>query len=202
MRPPSLLTRDRRRRAAKAITEATSPAPTAAILLLAVSWHSAPTAGSALSVGLLAALFAAGLPLAYVLRGVRRGQFSDHHIGAREHRRLPLVVGSVSVGVGLSLLALVGAPRELLALVAAMLVGLTATLAVTSWWKISIHTSVVAGALVIATLTFGTRFLLLLPAVAVVGWSRIELDDHTPAQVAAGAALGAGIAAGVFSLLR
>jgi hypothetical protein len=47
-----------------------------------------------------------------------------------------------------------------------------------------------------------TMVLILAPLVALVGWARVELRDHTPTQVTAGAAIGAIIAAIVFTYLR
>lgn len=58
------------------------------------------------------------------------------------------------------------------------------------------------GTAVILVLVFGPALLLVWPLVAVVGWSRIQFDDHTAAQVAAGAGMGALVAWSVFSLLR
>lgn len=69
-------------------------------------------------------------------------------------------------------------------------------------WKFSGHAAGVAGAVVILVLVFGPTLLALVPAVALVGWARVEVGDHTPAQVTAGAGLGALVAALVFSLLR
>jgi membrane-associated phospholipid phosphatase len=191
-----------RRRLARLVTEALAPAPTVALLLLVVAWRSAPSPAEALRWGLLAALFASLVPFAYILRGVRRRRLTDHHVGVREQRPLPLLVGIASVLAGLALLAAWGAPRDLVALVAAMAVGLATSLLVTLAWKISVHTAVVAGAVVILVLVFGPTLLALAPAVTLVGWARVEVGDHTPAQVVAGAALGATVAAVVFSLLR
>ena len=120
----------------------------------------------------------------------------------RALRPLVLLIGVTSVVVVLTLLVIGGAPRELVALVAAMLVGLVSSLLVTLAWKISIHTAVVAGAVVILVLVFGPLLLLLVPLVGLVSWARVELSDHSPAQVAAGAGLGALVAGIVFSLLR
>ena len=133
---------------------------------------------------------------------MRRRRLSDHHIGVREQRPLPLLVGIASVLVGLALLNAWGAPRDLVALVAAMAVGLATSLLVTLVWKVSVHTAVVAGAVAILVLVFGPTLLALAPLVALVGWARVEVGDHTPAQVVAGAGLGATVAAVVFSLLR
>jgi membrane-associated phospholipid phosphatase len=152
--------------------------------------------------GLIAALFAGLVPMAYIVGQVRRRRLSDHHVGVREQRRLPLLVGILSVLLGIGVLVLGEAPRELVALVAAMAVGLAASLLVTLAWKISIHVAVVAGAVVILVLVFGPAALSLVPLVVLVGWARVVMQDHTPAQTLAGAALGALVAASVFSLLR
>ena len=115
---------------------------------------------------------------------------------------MPLLVGIASVLIGLWLLTAWSAPRDLVALVGAMTVGLVVSLLVTLGWKISIHTAVAAGAAVILVLVFGPPLLALSPVVGLIGWSRVEIGDHTPAQVAMGAVLGAVVAAGAFSLLR
>ncbi len=191
-----------RQRLARLVTEIFAPAPTVALLLLLVAWHSAPTPGDALKWGLLAALFASILPFLYILRGVRRRQFTDHHVGVRAQRPLPLAIGIVSVIVGLLLLVLLGAPRELAALVGAMVAGLGTSILVTLFWKLSIHAAVTAGAVVVLVLVFGPALVVLVPLVAFVGWARVELGDHTAAQAVAGVALGATVAALVFTLLR
>ncbi|MGC4745073.1 phosphatase PAP2 family protein [Micromonospora sp. DT201] len=66
----------------------------------------------------------------------------------------------------------------------------------------SIHSAVAAGALVILMLTFGPRLVVAAPLLALVGWSRVRLRDHTVPQVLAGGVLGALIAATVFGALR
>lgn len=99
-----------------------------------------------------------------------------------------------------ALLVALGAPRELVALVAAMTVGLGACLAVTLVWKISVHSAAAAGVVVILTLVFGPAMARM--SLLVVGWARVELRKHTLAQVIVGSGLGAVVAAGIFELLR
>ncbi|MET7875626.1 phosphoesterase PA-phosphatase [Micromonospora profundi] len=189
-------------RIARLVTELTAPAVLVSLLMIAVSWHSSPGGGRGLAWGLLATLFVTGIPFAYILGGVRRGRFTDHHIGRREQRRVPLLVGLGSVTAGLALLAVLGAPRPLLALAVAGLVGLVVAVSVSHWWKMSIHSAVAAGTLVILAMTFGRGFLVAAPLLAVVGWSRVRLRDHTVPQVLAGGVVGALIAALAFGLLR
>jgi membrane-associated phospholipid phosphatase len=174
----------------------------ASLLLVVVAWHSAPGSAEGVRWGMIAALFAGLVPMAYIVGQVRRRRLSDRHVGVREQRRVPLLVGIVSVLLGIGVLVLGQAPRDLVALVAAMAVGLATSLLVTLAWKISIHVAVVAGAVTILTLVFGPAALMLAPLVVLVGWARVALHDHTPAQTVAGAALGALVAASVFSLLR
>jgi hypothetical protein len=67
------------------VTEALAPAVLMTLLLLAVGWHAAGQAGGeGLLWGLLASLFACLIPMGYIVRGVRRGSLTDHHVGLRE----------------------------------------------------------------------------------------------------------------------
>lgn len=83
-----------------------------------------------------------------------------------------------------------------------MALGLGISTLVTLAWKISIHVAVVAGTVVILLLVFGAGFLALAPIVALVGWARVELGDHTSTQAVFGAVLGAAVAGVVFTGLR
>ncbi|WP_406073990.1 phosphatase PAP2 family protein [Micromonospora sp. NBC_01638] len=189
-------------RVARLVTEVTAPAVLVSLLIITVSWHSARRPGQGLVWGLLATLFVTGIPFAYIVGGVRRGRLTDHHVGRRDQRRAPLLVGLGSVAAGLALLAVLGAPRPVLALAVAGLVGLVVAVSVSHWWKISIHSAVAGGTLVILMLTFGALLVVAVPLLALVGWSRVRLRDHTVPQVLAGGVLGALIAAVVFGLLR
>lgn len=191
-----------RQRLARLVTELLAPTPTVSALLLVVAWHSADSATEALRWALLATLFASLIPFLYILRGVRLRRLTDIHVKKREQRFGPLLVGVASVAVGFVLLLVLGAPRDLVALVGAMAVGLSTSTLVTLFWKVSVHTAVNAGAVVILVLVYGPPLLVLAPLVALVGWARVEVNDHSPTQVVAGAILGGAVAAGVFTLLR
>lgn len=189
---------------ARVLTEALSPIFLVVGLLMAVGWDADRANGwRGIGWGLLAALFAGILPYGIVMRWVRTGRVSDRHIRVREQRRVPLILGCASVIVGLVVLGWLGAPRVLIALVLAMLVGLATTLAVTIFWKVSVHSAVAAGTAVILLAVFGPLAALVsVPLTFAVGWSRVQLRDHTSAQVLAGFALGAAAAGIIFSLAR
>jgi membrane-associated phospholipid phosphatase len=189
-------------RGARIATEVFAPAVLVAALMVVVGWHAGSQAGVSRWWGLPGALFAAGIPLTYILRGVRQGKYSDHHIPEREHRRVPLLFGIASVIVGLVLLVMLDAPRDVLALLAAGMAGLVIFAAVTHWWKLSIHAGVAAGTVAVLTSVFGPLALLSVPLVPLICWARVRLSAHTTAQVVVGAALGALIAGTVFPGLR
>jgi len=96
----------------------------------------------------VAIFFAAALPYAGLLVGVRRGRFADRHVRMRAQRPALLAFTLASVLTGLGALWALHAPRALFALMAAMVAGMAVTLLVSTAWKTSIHTSCVAGSVV------------------------------------------------------
>ncbi|MFD5414901.1 phosphatase PAP2 family protein [Streptomyces nojiriensis] len=197
--PPAFADCTPRQKAARILSDTLAPAPLVVGLLLLVGWHGT-AAWAGLGWGLFAALFCGVVPIGIIALGVRRGALTDQHIRVRRQRVVPMALSLVSVVAGVTLLHLLGAPREVFALVVAMLVGLVSSLLVTVVWQISIHMSVAGGTVMILLLVLGPRVLPAVPVAAAVGWSRLVLKAHTPAQLLAGTALG-GIAALTFALL-
>ncbi|MFD8417034.1 MULTISPECIES: phosphatase PAP2 family protein [unclassified Streptomyces] len=198
--PPAFADCTPRQKTARVLTDALAPAHLVVALLLAVGWHSTRS-WSGLGWGLLAALFCGVVPIGIIRVGVKRGALTDQHIRVRRQRVVPMVLSLVSVAAAMALGHVLGAPREVVALVVAMLVGLVSSLLVTLGWQISLHMSVAGGAVMVLVLAFGTPLLLAVPAAVAVGWSRLVLKAHTPAQVLAGTVLGATTAL-TFALLR
>ena len=191
----------RRLRAARLVGEVLSPPPILVALALVVAWASSPTPAMAVLWGAIAALFASVLPYGLILRGVRRGRLSDRNISLREQR---VRFGGVALGsilLGLAVLAAWDAPADMVALLASIAVGVACGWVITLWWKISVHAAIAAGAATVLTLVFGPALLAAWPLVALIAWSRVQVGDHTPAQVLAGVALGLAVNATVFPLL-
>lgn len=188
--------------AATWVTEALAPIVLIVALLLLVAVRATGSLTRGLLLGTVAAAFAGGLPYAVLLFGVRSGRLGDRHLSRREQRPLMMALGLVSVSAGLGVMVLLDAPRLLYALVAAMVSGVAVALAVSSFWKISIHSACMAGTAAVLVLVFGAVGWLALPALALVMWGRLVLDAHTPAQVLAGAGVGAVVATGVMTVLR
>jgi membrane-associated phospholipid phosphatase len=169
------------------------------VTVIAIGWHADGRAG--LGWGLLAALFTAVLPTLFITYGVRHGQWSDRTVGARRPRLVVLAFITASVATGLILLVVLRAPRLLTGYLAFMLASVAVLAAITTVWKISIHCAVASGSVAILALSFGPLVLPAYALVALLGWSRVALKDHTVAQAVAGAVLGAGAAALAYAAL-
>src|ERR1700735_1119523 len=146
--------------------------------------------------GVAAAAGAAGvLPTVFIDRGIRDGRWVDRNVGAKRPRLIVLTFIIASVAVGLVLMVALGAPTELSGYFGCMLGSIAVLAAITTVWKISIHCAVASGSVTILTLLFGPWLIPAYLLVALTGWSRVALKDHSAAQVIAGSVLG-GVAGG------
>jgi len=188
-----------RHRLATAVATVFAPVPLGVALLAFVGWRSAPQPLTGVGWGMLAAFFAAGLPFA-ITRRLRADRPGGGHASRRRVAYLAIALASATAGI--ALLTLLGAPSLVVVATVTMMVGLLAALLVNTKWAISNHTAAAAGGAVILTMMLGPLVLVVLgPLVAAVAWARVALKLHTPSQAAAGIALGAAVAAGVFTLL-
>lgn len=187
-------------RAARITTEVFAPSVLIVVLFLAVGWHASRWSG--LTWGLAGATCASLGPMSVVVIGVIRRRYADHHLTTREDRKVFLTIALVLVVVGIGALAAAGAPRDVIAVEAAMLAGLLVTAPITLAWKISFHTGVAAATLVIVIIVYGPQLALMLPVLVLIGWSRVRLHHHTLGQVLAGAPVGAVAASLAFLAIR
>ncbi|MGW8329433.1 hypothetical protein ACWGLE_16165 [Streptomyces sp. NPDC055897] len=185
---------------ARRITDVLEPKNWLLAITLIIGWHADHLPGIAW--GLVAGVFSGVLPILWIKWGERRGYWGDRHIRRRQDRLFVIPGIMVSVLTGIALMVIFDAPREVLALILAMMAALIVFMAITAVWKISFHTAVPAGSVAVATLIYGPWALIVCTLIVVVGWSRVVLKDHTLAQVLAGAIAGGAIAACVFTLMR
>jgi membrane-associated phospholipid phosphatase len=195
--------RPRADRLAIAITDITSPGLVVLATLVAVTWHSASSAAEAGRTIALSVAFAAGVPYAYLAWRLRRAPTLDRHVRRRSDRLLVFLVGLVSTAVGTACLIWLDAPRDVVALVVAMVAGLVVMSVLTRRWLVSMHVSTAAGAATVVAVVYGpTSVIALFPVLAAIGWARERLHHHTRLELLVGALVGAGVAGTVFPLLR
>ncbi|RJL24264.1 hypothetical protein D5H75_30740 [Bailinhaonella thermotolerans] len=152
--------------------------------------------------GLLAAALCGGVPALVIWAGVRSGRLGDRHITDRAQRPRLLVLITAAVAVALAVLVTLGAPAFIVWSVISMLAGLAVTAPLTLLWKVSFHAAVAAGTVVTLAQAIPPHIAYPIgaPLVALVAWARVELTDHTFAQTAVGALLGAATCWTVFAL--
>jgi hypothetical protein len=187
---------------ARLISEAANPLFVALPTLLAIALTSAPTLAQGLLWWGITAVGVSIAPFLFVLRGVRRGHYSDHHVSRREQRFVPMIVTIGLVALTFVLLAVIRASGALLATLTAVLLALgIATIITTAFkWKISLHLVGVAGAVTVFVLLFGPLWLVLAPLVLLVAWARWKVQAHTWLQALAGTILAAGVTVVIFWL--
>ncbi len=185
-------------RLARVVTEVFAPTPMAMLAVAIVAWWTARTPLQALTWALIGIAFAPLLPFLHLIRQIRRGAITDHHVQRREQRPQILLLALGSTAIGFILLATLGAPPGLIALLATGATALGVALLITLRWKISVHVGVIAGLVVVYALLLGPRALLLTPLIPLVAWARVALGAHTPAQVIAGGIIGALVSGPMF----
>jgi membrane-associated phospholipid phosphatase len=180
-----------RQKCAAIITEVLAPAPLAMLAVAIVAWQTARTPLQALVWTIIGIVFAPLVPFLHLVRQVRRGVVTDHHVQLREQRPRILLLALASGLTGLVLLVVLGAPPGLIALLAAGATALGVALVITLRWKISVHVGAVAGIITVCAILLGPLALMLVPLVPLVAWARVEMGAHTPAQAIAGGLIGA-----------
>ncbi|WP_242424331.1 hypothetical protein [Frankia sp. EI5c] len=194
-------------RIAVIVAEIAAPAVLVTALLVLISWHEAPDLAHGLLWGAVSVLFGTAIPMAFVLYGVRRRRWSDHHVPERSKRMAPMLFGCASVGAGCILLLAFDAPKNLVTVYVTIIVEALVLTGITRFWKISGHVAAAASCATVAMFLFGRSFALCWLLVPVVAWARVqtrnarlaqgpaedhdEIDGHTPAQTLAGAAVAA-----------
>jgi membrane-associated phospholipid phosphatase len=173
-------------RCAQCISNALAPITISLPLIVVVAFYHARNLFAALSYALITLFFVSLAPATYVLIGVRQGKISDLEVSNRKERAGPFLCGIMSTIVGLFILLLTNAPKNLETLLYITGVsGIVMTLT-TLWWKISIHAATLAGAATVLTTLYGIVMLPTYLLVVLAGWSRVVLRRHTVAQVVVG----------------
>lgn len=184
--------------AARRLAAVLTPGNVVAGITLYISLQHSPTPllGCLWAIGALLLLVAA--PYAILFRAIRAGTVDDRQVVRRSQRPQLIAAATISVALAVVLMHVLDAPRELRALVLAMLGGLVCMGVVSLVWKASFHTAVAAGAL--AVLSIESRAGLFLAAVVLpaLTWARWRDGRHTLPQLVGGALIGAIAAATIY----
>ncbi|GBD94906.1 hypothetical protein BMS3Abin05_02522 [bacterium BMS3Abin05] len=132
--------------------------------------------------GSIGTFFTAVLPILYVGWLEKRGKVTHKHIPLRSQRNGPYLLSLLLWLFTFLLLYITKAPDFLLAAVLASIGNTLFIFIVNLFWKISAHMLGTAGPLIILSFAFGWWAAPLYIFLLLIGWSRILLKAHTPAQ--------------------
>ncbi len=173
-------------RVARHVSNILSPAAISVPFVMAVALYHTRNILAALTYACVTLFFLSFGPMAYIIVGVRRGKFTDVDVSIRSQRLRPFLFALASTLVGLGVLSLIHAPKNLETLVLISIISGLVMMFITLWWKISLHASSLAGVLTMLTALYGNSILPAFMLVVLVCWSRVVLRRHTIAQVVAG----------------
>lgn len=169
------------------ISRTFSPPLTSAFTFLALLISEKPSNMIVLAV--MSLLFGTVIPLAILYFLKKKGTISDLYVSKREGRPIALAGAMSSYLFGGVAFLLARAPPLVTAAMFCYL-GTSLVLMLTSLkWKISIHTSGIAGPATALTYSLGAAAAILFGLAIPVGWARMRLGAHTLAQVTAGTLL-------------
>ncbi len=129
---------------------------------------------------------------------VRRKKLNNIFANPREQRHGIYILASVLGAIGCGVLWWFGAPELLAVTFTAGLIAIVIFTTINYFWKISLHTAFMAAAVVVLIMVYGAAAAWTFVLLPLVAWARMELKQHSWAQLAAGAILAAVIVVGVF----
>lgn len=163
-----------------------SPVVISLPFIILVALYHAPNVIHALGYAALTILFLTIGPTIYILIGVLSGKLTDTDVSVRSQRFGPFLFSLCSALVGLVVLTVTHAPRDLQTVLLITVVSGVAMILITLFWKISMHASSLASAITMLTALYGSSVAVTFVVLIAVCWSRVVLRRHTTAQVIAG----------------
>ena len=189
-----------RQRLAKLTSNILNPFLVCFIVIVLLTIDATSTVADAVKWSIVSIVFTVLPVFIVVLYLVRIKKLDSIFINPRERRNKIYLLASTCAVISCFILFYLEAPLVLAATFAAGLAAIVIFMVINYWWMISLHTAFVAASATILIIVYsatGALTAVLLPPVA---WARIELEHHSPAQVATGALLPVVIVVVVFRL--
>jgi hypothetical protein len=181
-----------RARWARLVSDVLSPPVVWAVLAFPIAFKDAHSPEQALLWAVVYGLMVCLVPVVFIGYMVWRGHISDMHMQHRKQRVWPFLVSILCTGFAWWVLRWLGAPPLMPLFALFAFVQMIVMALITLIWQISMHAMSITGATITTNLLFGfVPALLTIPLVLLVGAARLNLKRHTPAQILAGALVGA-----------
>jgi len=138
---------------------------------------------------LVATVFGFLAPIILFLKFRKKGLIVDLDASVKEERTVPMTLSLSFFIIGIIILILYKINIISIAFWFCYISNTLITILINKHWKISAHTMGAAGPLAALLFVFGPIALLFTILTIMVGWSRIQLNCHTKAQVLVGGVL-------------
>jgi len=157
-------------------------------IFLAFGWIDAGTIG--LGWAILILIIVTGIPLAYLVIGLRYGWVSDMEMTQRSERPRFILISLSSDVLALLVLLFLHGPHLLSVIVLTYFCLAITMLTISRFWKISLHMAGVGGFSTALLYVFGIPMLWVFLSLPLVAWARLHRRKHTLAQLVTGAIAG------------
>ncbi len=189
-----------RKRIANLTSNILNPFLVSLVIILLLSFESTSSTLDALKWSLIliaVSILPVFLVIIYLVRSERLdGIFTS----VRGQRTKIYWLAGACTGVGCVILLYFGAPPILVATFVAGLSVVVIFMCINLSWKISVHTAFIAASVTVLVILYGWIAAVTVLLIPLMSWTRIELKQHSLAQVATGALLAALIVVKVFYL--
>lgn len=137
----------------------------------------------------IVATFVTVLPILAIILLFRFSKVSDIHLNDKEERLLPLCFTLVSLILGTIILDKIGASHKIIWACLAYIVNSVVFSAITPLWKISFHTSVTTGCIMVLVFLVDSNLVWLFMLIPLIAWARVYRERHTFLQTVVGTLL-------------
>ena len=189
---------ENRKRIASLTSNILNPFLVSLVLILLLSFRATSSVLDALKWSLIVIALSIFPVYSVVIYLVRSGKLNGVFTSIRGQRTKIYLLAGVYASVGCIILIYFKAPLILVAMAVAGLSAAVIFMSVNLWWKISLHTAFITAAITSLIISYGWIAAVALVLVPLVGWARVELKQHSLAQVVSGAILSALIIVIVF----
>jgi membrane-associated phospholipid phosphatase len=129
---------------------------------------------------------------------IHRRKLDGFFTNPREQRNVVYILAAALGAIGCGLLWYLDAPELLAVTFTAGLVSIVVFMGINYFWKISLHTAFTAASVTVIIMAYGATAAWTFVFLPLMAWARIELKQHSIAQVVTGGLLAAIIVVGVF----
>jgi len=189
-----------KKRAARLTSNIVNPFSVSLVMIVLLSFTSTSSTFDAFKWILISVVLSILPVLTVIVYLVHNHRLEGIFIKARKQRNKIYLLASACAAVSCVVLYYLGAPRVLVASFVTALSAIVIFMCINLWWKISVHTAFVTASVTVLIILFGSLGAITAALLPPIAWSRIELEHHSPAQVASGALLAALIVVVVFYL--